>query len=162
MFSISRPNGLVERSFNSEDESLAEALNTAYGNDFRKWDLSFCGIKIPLTMACIADIYADMVGIIKKIDIGEKFTASFLSIEIACAFEIEPSGKVLFISSDWTSASNNVHLAELRSLPGINKFGRSEFTSQIISFLQAAKDDLISLGYAYLFDDDHPWGVKLY
>lgn len=159
---IHRPMGLAENTFDPEDESLALALNTAYGNDFRKWEINFCGIEIKLTMACIADIYADIVEIIQKIEIGKKFVSSFLSIEIACVFEIDPVEDVLFIAVDWTSASNNEHLSELRNLPKINEFQKKEVLFQLTSFLQAAKDDLISLGYANLFDGKHPWGNKLY
>lgn len=161
-FLLSKPKGLAKALFNSEDETVGEALNSVYGNDDRYWTIGFGDAFIKLSLACIADVYADLVQIEKEIDLGKKFNASFLAPEITCKFEIEPKNNEIAIKFQWLDAPTKEKLIELKNLPATHVFDKQAFLHELTNFLDSTKEDLISAGYGYHFDIQHPRGIRLY
>lgn len=159
-FTITRPpraSLLVPMRHSSE---IGSAIDSVYGHDGRHWMINFCGIPINLCMTCIGDIYADMVRIESGLRLGKIFSASFLSNQIACMFEIDPGEKYVSVYSWWTSASDDQFLTELQDLPQPSRFDLHEFHSEIRKFLQSVKYDVIKVGYNRLYSKNHPWGIK--
>ncbi len=148
--------------FQPEDETLGEALHSAYAEDNRRWIIVFCNVRIELTLACISDIYDDLIRILDFMDSGEQLNSNFLSAEILCRFNMDPVEDEIFIETEWLTAGSGDALEKLQQVPKMNIFCRKKFANEIRNFLQATKDDLISLGYGHHFDEENPWGIQIH
>lgn len=158
-FSIEKPKGLSQATFNINDETLGEALNSAYGEDRRRWEINYCDVKIRLTMGGIVEIYEDLLRLMEFVTSGTSYDSNFLSPGLTFYFKVDPVGGDVFMEVKWVEVAGEGVLESLRKLPKICKFDRRKFVAEISGFFESIKDDLISLGYGHHFDDEHPWGI---
>jgi hypothetical protein len=149
---ILRPAYLGEK--DSEDSTVAEAIETIYSNAGRMITIHWNGFNIPLFGSSVSDIFYNAISILRSIEMKKKyFTENFLSPVFTTRWFFDINDDCVKITAEWITIANleseNITIDKLNEVSNIVEVGVQQFVDMWKNFLSVIKSDLLTVGYGY-------------